>query len=171
MSSNPHYVTAHGKRILVKTLETSKEATVIPLDSLGRFKSKRPMAEEALGEACHGRKAKTKASQHQPGWLRIPAQIKLRLTPQGTALTATKRAKASVSGAALQVLCCLLDLEYRAINKDEPLVVSNVALSYWGGTRHTKMEGLDELYRRGIVTYTKEGCESPRVTLTANLLK
>jgi hypothetical protein len=111
-------------------------------------------------------------SKHPPGYLYMSAQVMARLTPQGRPdLSPTQRAKASVSGPALQVLCCLLDLEFKALDKGEPLTLSNTALARWGGTKNTKMSGLKELRRRGLVTYTQEGNESPRVIMSANLLK
>jgi hypothetical protein len=147
---------------------TEKLDDKFDLDSAVLDKNGRAIEEEDITPP--GRAAQK--SKRPPGYLYMSAQVKARLTPQGRPeLSPTQRAKASVSGPALQVLCCLLDLEFQALDKGEPLILSNAALARWGGTKHTKIGGLNELCRRGLVTYTQEGNKCPRVTMSTNLLR
>lgn len=99
-----------------------------------------------------GKKLPRPKIEHTHGGLWISARIKAKLN--------------GVSPPALAVLCCLLDLAFKARvwgSPGEPLALSNMAVAKWGVSRGQKRPALDELERRGILTYTQTGKESPRV--------
>ena len=73
--------------------------------------------------------------------------------------------------AALAVLHILLSLEFKANVKGEPLKLTNYALDWWGVSRRQKRQALDELARRGILTYTQGRNKNPKVRLQTALCK
>jgi len=102
----------------------------------------------ALPDLRPEEKPQRERAQHASGFVLIPAQIVARLN--------------GVSGPALQVLCCLLQLEFKALVKGEPIALTNKAAAMWGIHRKQKHRGLAELARRGIITHTQHGKSSPR---------
>ena len=80
--------------------------------------------------------------------------------------SALRLSSARASGAAWAVLACLLDLEFQAWRKGEPLALSNVVLKEWGISKYRKLRALPELEKLGLVSVKREPRKSPRVTLT-----
>jgi hypothetical protein len=99
---------------------------------------------------------KTRAG-HLPGFLLIPVSIKARLN--------------GVSGPALQVLCCLLELEHETKVKNQPLSLPNAPAKKWGLSRGQKLRGLKELEKRGVLTFTQYGKASPRALIYPDLMR
>jgi hypothetical protein len=105
-------------------------------------------------------RAVIRRGKRAPGFLQIPAQIMARLELK------------SVSWAAWCVLCALQWLEFRAEKKGEPLKLTNKPLEMFGGSRSTKLRGLDELLAREFIhPYAKSGNRSPLVRLNRKLQK
>ena len=84
-------------------------------------------------------------------WLKLPLSVALRM--------------GGASGAAWAVLACLLNLEFRAKERGQPLALPNTALGEWGVSRRQKYRALVELEALGLVSVKLEPRKSPRVVL------
>jgi hypothetical protein len=107
-------------------------------------------------ESTGGRRSKAK---YDPGFLKIPAQMMVRhwlnpLPPNGWL-----------------VLLCLINLEYRAGVKEQPIALSNYAAAKWALSQERKMLGLEELAKREFLTYTTPPGASPQVKVFKHLWK
>ena len=70
-----------------------------------------------------------------------------------------------VSGAAWAIMCCLVNLEYKAIVKNQPVVLSNIVLQKWGISRLRKTRALAELKDLGVITVEQKLGMAPRVVI------
>lgn len=62
---------------------------------------------------------------------------------------------------------CLLWLELKAWTKGEPIAITNIVAKRFGIPRKQKRRALDELVKRGVVSYTQKGRGSPEVEFLA----
>jgi hypothetical protein len=69
------------------------------------------------------------------------------------------------------MMVCLLRMEFRAKVKGRELSLSNRALEYFGVSRRSKSRGLEELKKRGLITYTQASRRNPKVKLWPQMLK
>jgi hypothetical protein len=69
------------------------------------------------------------------------------------------------SGAAWAVLACLLDLEFQARVKDQPLALTNRALQKWNVSRYRKTRALTELEALGMISVQREPRKAPRIKI------
>jgi hypothetical protein len=69
------------------------------------------------------------------------------------------------SGAAWAVFVCLLDLEFRARVKNQPLALTNGKLQKWNISRYQKMRALIELEALGLISVQREFCKAPRIKI------
>jgi hypothetical protein len=105
-----------------------------------------------------GGKRKPKA-EHSPGGDWLPVQVKARLN-------------GVPPGPALNVLHAIIGLEFkkRTAWSGGVLTLTKAVAAFWGVSRsRQKLAGLDELARRGILTYTCEHGKNPKVTLEKHL--
>jgi hypothetical protein len=99
------------------------------------------------------RAAPKSARKHQKDdFIRLPLSIAVRLG-------------GSASGAAWAVLACLLDLEFRARAKGQPLVLTNRALQKWNVSRYRKAGALTELEALGIISVQRGIGKAPRIKI------
>jgi hypothetical protein len=102
-------------------------------------------------------KSKKARSNHAPGFILIPVQVRVRLRKAPAIAWAT--------------MACLLDLEFEAKVKGEPHKLSNKVLELFGVSRRLKRAALNILAKRGLVTFTQHGRASPLVKLWVHGLK
>jgi hypothetical protein len=102
-------------------------------------------------------KPKKPRGEHSTGFILIPVQVRLRLRGAPATAWAT--------------MACLLDLEFEAKVKGGLHKLSNQTLAIYGVSRDQKRAALDELVKRGLVTYTQHGRASPLVKLWVHGLK
>jgi len=102
-------------------------------------------------------KPKKPRGEHAIGFILIPMQVKLRLRKAPAIAWAT--------------MACLLDLEFEAKIKGGLHKLSNQTLAIYGVSKNQKQAALDELVKRGLITYTQHGRSSPRVKLWVHGLK
>lgn len=88
----------------------------------------------------------------RPPWVKLPRAVALRLSGKA-------------AGSAWTVYCCLLDLEFRALEKGKPLILSNKALREWGVGRMKKTRALMELENLGLVSIERGIHKAPRIRL------
>jgi hypothetical protein len=75
-------------------------------------------------------------------------------------------------GVALQVLCCLLERKFKRKERCGLISLTREAAAFWGVLRsRQKLAGLDELTKRGILTYAQKKRRNPQVRFNERLLK